>query len=90
MFPSNSILGVATIGRHHLVESRNTVSLLELNYIVANFVNNTRDVVSLVGVIAIGNPFCGIDVSLLVRHHDMQVHVSKPYQEPSSLSGCCR
>lgn len=48
---------------HHLVERGNTVSLLELDDILAYFVDDTRDIVSLVGVVATGEPFCGLSVS---------------------------
>lgn len=48
---------------HHLVERGNSVSLLELDDILAYFVDDSRDVVSLVSVVATGEPFCGLLVS---------------------------
>lgn len=48
---------------HHLVERGNTVSLLELYDILAYCVDDARDVVALVSVVASGEPFCGLLVS---------------------------
>ena len=54
VLPCDSILGVRTTRREHLVESSNTVTLLELYDILADFVDDAGDVVALVGVVEIG------------------------------------
>jgi len=51
VLPSDSILGVGTTSRHHLVESSNAIALLELYDILTDFMDDTRDVVSLIGVV---------------------------------------
>jgi len=56
VLPSDSILGVRTTGCHHLVESSNAVTLLELDNVLADFVDDAGDVVTLVGVIEFRQP----------------------------------
>lgn len=63
MLPCDCIFSPATMRLHHLVERGNSVSLLELDDILAYFVDDSRDVVSLVSVVATGEPFCGLLVS---------------------------
>ena len=57
MLPSDSILGVGTTGREHLVESGNAVTLLEFHDILTNLMDDARDIVALVGVVEILQPF---------------------------------
>ena len=54
VLPGESILGVRATGRHHLVESRYAVTVLEFYDILADLVDDAGDVVALVGVVEIG------------------------------------
>jgi hypothetical protein len=56
VLPSDSILGVGTTSSHHLVESSNAVTLLELYDILADLMDDARDVVALVGVVEFRQP----------------------------------
>jgi hypothetical protein len=56
VLPCDSILGVRTTRREHLVESSNTVTLLELYDILADFVDNAGNVVTRVAVVEILQP----------------------------------
>lgn len=57
MLPCDSILGVGTTRREHLVESSHAITLLELYDILTDFVNNAGNVVARVGVVEIFQPF---------------------------------
>ena len=56
VLPSDGVLGVRPSRREHLVESGNTVTLLEFYDILADFVDDAGDVVALVGIVEIGQP----------------------------------
>jgi hypothetical protein len=60
VLPSNSVLSVTPPFGKHFMESRNTVTLLELYNIVTDLVDDARDIVALVGVVVIGEPACGL------------------------------
>ena len=56
MLPGKSILGVRTTRRHHLVECSNAVTLLEFYDILADLMDNSRDVIALIGVVELRKP----------------------------------
>lgn len=55
--PAEGVLGVAPSRRHHLVEGRDSIALLELADALADFMDNTADVVALVDRRLVGHPF---------------------------------
>jgi hypothetical protein len=57
VLPSDSILGVRATRREHLVEGSHAVTLLEFYDILANLVDDAGDVVALIGVVEILQPF---------------------------------
>jgi len=56
VLPGKSILGVRTTRRHHLVECSNAVTLLEFYDILADLMDNSRDVIALIGVVELRKP----------------------------------
>ena len=54
MLPRHGVLGIAATRLKHLVESSDSVALLELDDILADLVHGAGDVVALVQVLCVG------------------------------------
>lgn len=57
VLPGNGIFGVAATGLQHLVEGHDSVAFLELDDILADFMDDAGDVIALVGVVGVRQPF---------------------------------
>ena len=74
VIPANSIFGIATTRRHHLVKSCHAISSLEFNHVRANTVNHSRNVVPLVRACPCPlRPFPVLGVG--ARNHDFRHHL---------------
>lgn len=57
MSPAEAVLSIAATRGHHLVKSNDSVAGLELGNIVADFMDNTRDVIALINGLLVWHPF---------------------------------
>lgn len=66
MLPSNSVLSIRTTGREHLMESCHSVAFLEFYDILADLVDDARDVVTLIRVLEVRKPLWSLVVSCVI------------------------
>lgn len=66
MLPAQSVLGVRTTWRHHLMERHNAVAGLELVDLLAHRMNNSADIVPLIDWWLISHPLWTFPVSHVV------------------------
>ena len=62
MCPTNCVLRITSMGRHHLMKSSHSISGLKLAHALAHFLHDTRDIITLIHRRLIGHPFWPLPV----------------------------